>query len=49
LNVVDRSEEGGKRTYRYRLEFKRATILQQIVFDEQGKLASSQTEDIRMP
>lgn len=49
LSLVDRSEENGKRIYRYRLEFKRGRILQQVVLDEHDKLASSQTEDIRMP
>jgi len=49
LSLVDRSEDAGKRIYRYRLDFERGSILQQIVFDEQDKLASSQTEDIRMP
>ena len=47
LTLVDRSEEGGRRTYRYRAEFEKTTILQRFVFDEQGKLAASQTEDIR--
>jgi len=48
LSLVHRSEQDGKRIYRYRLDFERGSILQQIVFDEQDKLASSQTEDIRM-
>jgi hypothetical protein len=47
LTLVDRSEKGGKRTYRYRAEYEKTTILQRLVFDEQGKLAASQTEDIR--
>jgi hypothetical protein len=47
ITLVDRSEEGGKRSYRYRMAFERTTVLQQFVFDEQNKLASSQTEDIR--
>lgn len=47
LTLVDRSEETGKRSYRYRMEFEKNTILQRFVFDEQNKLAASQTEDIR--
>jgi len=47
LTLVDRSEEAGKRSYRYRMEFEKNTILQRFVFDEQNKLAASQTEDIR--
>lgn len=47
LTLVDRSEEGGKRSYRYRVEFEKNTLLQQLVFDEQNKLAATRTEDIR--
>lgn len=47
LTLVDRQEEGGKRIYRYRVEFEKNTVLQRIVFDEQNKLAVSDTEDIR--
>ena len=47
VTLVDRSEEGGKRSYRYRMEFEKNTLLQRLVFDEQNKLASSQTEDVR--
>ena len=47
VTLVDRSEEGGKRSYRYRMEFEKNTLLQRVVFDEQNKLASSQTEDVR--
>jgi len=47
LTLVDRSEEAGKRSYRYRAQFEKNTILQRFVFDEQNKLAASQTEDIR--
>jgi hypothetical protein len=47
MRLVDRGEEGGKRSYRYRVEFEKNIILQRVVFDEQGKLAASQTEDIR--
>jgi hypothetical protein len=47
LTLVDRGEENGKRSYRYRLEFAKTTILQHFVFVEKNKLASSVTEDIR--
>jgi hypothetical protein len=49
LSLVGRSEDAGKRVYRYRLDFERGSILQNVVLDEQGKLASSETEDLRMP
>ena len=47
LTLVDRSEAGGKRSYRYRLEFENNRLLQKFIFDEQNKLAACQTEDIR--
>ncbi len=47
LTLVDRSEEGGKRTYRYRVEFEKGTLLQRLVFDEQDKLVAGSTEDIK--
>ena len=47
LTLVDRSDEGGKRSYRYRLEFENNMLLQKFIFDEQNKVASCQTEDIR--
>jgi len=47
LTPVDRGVEGGKRSYRYRMEFEKTLILQRFVFDEQNKLVSSVTEDIR--
>jgi hypothetical protein len=47
LILVERSEAGGKRSYRYRMEFERNTLLQHLVFDEQNKLAVGTTEDIR--
>ena len=47
VTLVDRSEEGGKRSYRYRMEFEKNTLLQRLVFDEQNKLAASETEDVR--
>jgi len=47
LTLVDRSEEGGKRSCRYRAEFAKTTLLQHFVFDDRNKLADSQTEDVR--
>ena len=46
LALVDRSEADGTRSYRYRLEFKKATLLQRFVFDQEKKLAASVTEDV---
>jgi hypothetical protein len=34
-------------SYRYRMEFEKYTLLQRIVFTENGKVAASRTEDIR--
>ena len=47
LTLVDRSDEGKKRTYRYRVEFEKNTLLQRFVFDEKNKVVSCPTEDIR--
>jgi hypothetical protein len=47
LTLVDRSEADGRRSYRYRMEFEKNTLLQHLVFDEQNKLAVGTTEDIR--
>lgn len=47
LTLVDRSEADGKRSYRYRIQFEKNTVLQHLVFDEQNKLVVSETEDIR--
>ena len=47
LTLVDRSEESGKRCYRYRVEFEKNTIIQRFVFDEQNKILSCPAEDIR--
>jgi hypothetical protein len=44
LMLVERSEEAGKRTYRYRIDFKKAAILQVFVFNSQDKLSFSQSE-----
>jgi hypothetical protein len=47
VTLVDRSEESGKRSYRYRVEFEKNTILQRFVFDEHNKIISCPAEDIR--
>jgi hypothetical protein len=47
MTLVDRTEDGGKRTYRYRIEFEKCTVLQRVVFNDQNKLADSGAEDIR--
>ena len=47
LTLVDRRLEGRKRSYRYRLEFEKNTLLQLFVFDDHNKLATGVTEDIR--
>jgi hypothetical protein len=44
MTLVDRSEENGRRTYRYRLEFANATVLQRFVLDKQNKLADGGSE-----
>ena len=45
LTLVDRSNEDGRRSYRYRMEFEKVTVLQHIVFDKQNKVALSESED----
>ncbi len=45
LTLVDRSEKGGKRTYRYEVEFEKNTLLVRYVFDLQNRLASIDSED----
>ncbi|HTL57202.1 MAG TPA: hypothetical protein VL361_16080 [Candidatus Limnocylindrales bacterium] len=47
LTLVDRREEDGNRTYRYRMEFEKATLLQQFVLDKEGKVVSGRAEEIR--
>ncbi len=46
LALVGRRDENGQRSYRYRLEFKKATVLQHIVFDAQDKVASLRSESV---
>ena len=45
--LVERSEDGPNRSYRYRVAFQRNTVLQQFVFDGQDKLTASRTEAIQ--
>jgi hypothetical protein len=47
LTLVDSGDADRQRTYRYRMQFKNATVLQYFVFDEHGKLDSSQSEDTK--
>ena len=47
LTLVDRNEESGKRSYRYRVEFENNTVLQRFLFDEQNKIISCPAEDVR--
>jgi hypothetical protein len=46
LALVDRGTEGANRTYRYRFEFEKNTVLQRFIFDEQNKLVEANTEEI---
>ena len=36
--LVDRGAENGRRSYRYRMEFSKKTLLMHFVFDEQDKV-----------
>ena len=47
LALVERSQENGKRCYRYRVEFENNKVLQRFVFNEQGKILSCPAEDIK--
>lgn len=46
ISLVSHSEEDDKRYYRYRVEFKKAVLLQKFVFDQKNKLTASSMEDI---
>jgi hypothetical protein len=48
MTLVDRSDENGQRSYRYRLEFANATILQHFVLDAQNKFASGGSEAVEL-
>ncbi len=44
MTLVDRTSEGDKRIYRYRLEFEKVTVLQCYVLDGQRKVALTESE-----
>lgn len=46
LQLVDRSEKNGKRSYHYRVEFENAVMLQHFALDGQNKVAFARGEDI---
>lgn len=46
MTLVDRSDENGRRSYRYRLEFANATVLEHFVLDDQNRLASGGVEAV---
>jgi hypothetical protein len=46
LTLVDRRDEDGRRHYRYRVQFTRATLLFHFIFDEQGRHAFGNAEDV---
>lgn len=48
MTLVDRSETNGQRSYRYRLEFGKAIILQRFILDEQNKLVTDGTEAVEL-
>jgi len=45
FTLVDRGKEDGLRSYRYRMDFEKVTVLQHVVFDKQNKVALSESED----
>jgi hypothetical protein len=47
LTLVDRNEESGTRSYRYRVKFENNTVLQRFLFDDRNKIISCPAEDIR--
>jgi len=46
MSLVERSDADEQRSYRYRLEFTRAILLERFVFDRQNKLASGAVEAV---
>jgi hypothetical protein len=46
LLLVDHSDENGMRSYRYRMEFKKVTLLCHIIFDKENKLTLLDIEDM---
>jgi hypothetical protein len=45
LTLVERAESEGQRTYRYRMDFEKVTLLQYLAFDEKNRLAEGVTND----
>ena len=45
MTLVDRGDENGQRSYRYRLDFANATLLFHLVLDDQDRFASGNMED----
>lgn len=48
MTLVDCRDEDGRRSYRYRMEFTNATLLQHFALDKQNKVALIQTESIEV-
>lgn len=48
MTLVERWDEDGRRNYRYRTEFEKATLLQHYVLDKQDKVALIQSDDIEI-
>jgi CubicO group peptidase (beta-lactamase class C family) len=46
LVLVERTTEAGRRSYRYRVQYKFGTILLHVVFDDQNKIAVWKVEDV---
>jgi hypothetical protein len=48
LSLVERKNDGPRRSYRYIMEFKNARVLQHFVFDEENRVSLSQSEGVEM-
>lgn len=48
LVLVDHKDEDRQRSYRYRLEFENATVLQHFILDEENKVAFIQSESTEL-
>ncbi|MHC4241036.1 MAG: hypothetical protein ACYS3N_15040 [Planctomycetota bacterium] len=46
--LVDRKDKDRQRSYRYRLEFENATVLQHFILNEENKLSFTQSESTEM-
>ncbi len=44
MTLVDRSDEKGQQSYRYRLDFAQATVLERFILDDRNKLAGGGSE-----